>query len=229
MVRTALRTRNLARGRGTAAGLLPGSRPASSDPPSPRTQRSRVTKERRDSGHARVVVIAVAQLAPSAPNCTRSGCAPSDRSNPASRTPRWRRPVTARTRTVTTCSSRRSGRDAWFAAAPRPSRVQWLLARGDPAVRQEQESRNSPDSVRFWRHLQIAEVFFRPSPGLLASAPRLHFEIRAAPDSDPGSLFLVGKHRRITGRIQTRAQIRRHPCLGNYWQPDHPFFRFVVE
>src|ERR1019366_3441669 len=48
---------------------------------------------------------------------------------PASRTPRWRRPATARTRTVTTCSSRRSGRDAWFAAAPRPLRVQWLLAR----------------------------------------------------------------------------------------------------
>src|ERR1039457_4137699 len=42
------------------------SRPASSDPPSPRTQRSRVTKERRESGHARVVVIAVAQLAVSA-------------------------------------------------------------------------------------------------------------------------------------------------------------------
>src|ERR1022692_1510347 len=34
-----------------------------------------------------------------------------------------------KTRTVTTCSSRRSGRDAWFAAAPRPLRVQWLLAR----------------------------------------------------------------------------------------------------
>src|ERR1035438_6189476 len=178
---------------------------------------------------ARVVVIAAAQLSAERALMRDECPRPAARSKPASRTPRWRRPATARTRTVTTCSSRRSGRDAWFAAAPRPSRVQWLLARGDPAVRQEQESRNSPDSVRFWRHLQIAEVFFRPSPGLLASAPRLHFEIRAAPDSDPGSLFLVGKHRRITGRIQTRAQIRRHPCLGNYWQPDHPFFRFVVE
>src|ERR1017187_592589 len=126
----------------------------------------------------------------------------------------------------------------WYLLPARPMRGSALPLRrsvsggwwrGDWAVWQGQESRKSPDSVRFLRYLQIAEVFFRPSPGLLASAPCFHLEIRAAPDPDPGTLFLVGDHRGITGRIQTRAQIRLHPCLGNYWQPDHPFFRFVVE
>ena len=118
-----------------------------------------------------------------------------------------------------------------LAAAPRPPRVP---AAAGAAVRRcagpGQQSRKSPDSVRFLRYLQIAEVFFRPSPGLLASAPCFHLEIRAAPDSDPGSLSLVGDHNGIAGRIQSRAQIWRHRGLGgNYWQPDHPFFRFVVE
>src|ERR1019366_8619003 len=99
--------------------------------------------------------------------------------------------------------NRRSSAASGPAAAGAPMRA---------GRRAGQQSRKSPDSVRFLRYLQIAEVFFRASAGLLASAPRLHFEIRAAPDSDPGSLFLVGKHRRIAGRIQTRAQIRRHPC-----------------
>ena len=54
--------------------------------------------------------------------------------------------------------------------------------RGDAAVRQAgQQSRKSPDSVRFLRYLQIAEVFFRPSPGLLASAPRSALLLASAP------------------------------------------------
>ena len=47
-----------------------------------------------------------------------------------------------------------------------------------------------------------------------ASAPCFHLEIRAAPDSDPGTLFLVGDHNGIAGRIQSRAQIWRHRGLA---------------
>ncbi len=39
-----------------------------------------------------------------------------------------------------------------------------------------------------------------------ASGLRRHHETRAAPDSDPGSLFMVRDHRRIRDRLQPRAQ-----------------------
>ena len=65
-------------------------------------------------------------------------------------------------------------------------------------------------------------AFLPPRPAFTSK-----YVLRPIPILAP--LFLMGDHRGITGRIQTRAQIRRHPCLGNYWQPDHPFFRFVVE
>src|ERR1035438_10512133 len=98
---------------------------------------------------ARVVVIAAAQLSAERALMRDECPRPAARSKPASRTPRWRRPATARTRTVTTCSSRRSGRDAWFAAAPRPLRVQWLLAGRSgrtPGARVPKKSRFSPVS-----------------------------------------------------------------------------------
>ena len=154
----------------------------------------------------------------------RNSRAPGGRLNPASCTRYWRRPTMARTKTAPISATRTQARR-------RPPPVSRPAAAGAAggAPGLGRESGKSPDSVRFWRCLQSAQVFFRAAPGLLASPPRLHFEIRAAPDPDPGTLFLVGDHRGITGRIQTRAQIRRHPCLGNYWQPDHPFFRFVVE
>jgi hypothetical protein len=48
------------------ASLLPKRRPASSDPPYPRTQRSRIKEKAR----IQVFVIAVAHFAPSAPHYT---------------------------------------------------------------------------------------------------------------------------------------------------------------
>jgi hypothetical protein len=54
--------------------------------------------------------------------------------------------------------------------------------------------------------------------------------MRAASDPDPGSLFMVGDHRRIRGRIQPRAHVTRYQCFGGICrQPGQPEFRFIVE
>ena len=101
---------------------------------------------------ARVVVIAAAQLSAERALMRDECPRPAARSKPASRTPRWRRPATARRGPL-----RRA-----HLGAPAVMRGSPLLLgrfassgcwRGDPAVRQEQESRKSPDSVRFLGYL----------------------------------------------------------------------------
>src|ERR1022692_1300861 len=74
-------------------------------------------------------------------------------SNPARCTPRWHRPATAAPKTLLRphLGAVHAMRGSALLLGRIVSGGCWRA--GDPAVRQEQESRNSPDSVRFLRCL----------------------------------------------------------------------------